>query len=207
MNYNKILLLLISLAVLSCKHADSFTEPLPAQAKNLTKFPKSLQGEYINPTSKSTLTIRDNAILINFTFDMKVPFDQQLFSSFQAQDSTNSNIYYKREGDSLIIREIILTDTLFRLNHANILRASKGLYFLNKHNPTSTWEVFKIKLHHKNLTISKIIPVHPTDRFIKIAKTLKDTVKLFEISTEDRINQEASGPGKIQSETYIIKLR
>lgn len=206
MNYKKNLILLISLSALSCKHVDSFTDPLPAHAKNLTKFPESLLGEYLNSDNKSILTINENTILINFTFDMKVPFDRQLFSSFQAQDSTNRNIYYKREGDSIIIRKIILTDTLFRLNHLNILRISKGLYFLNKHNPTSTWEVFKIKLHHKNLTISKMIPAHPTDRYIKIAKTLKDTVKLFEISTEDRINQEASGPGKIQSETYI-KLR
>jgi hypothetical protein len=45
--------------------------------------------------------------------------------------------------------------------------------------------------------------VHPTDRFVKIAKTLKDTVNLFEISTEDRINQDSNGPDKIQSETYI----
>jgi hypothetical protein len=108
-----------------------------------------------------------------------------------------------REGDSLLIREIILTDTLFRLNHTNILRASKGLYFLNKRSINSSWEVFKIKLKHNNLTISKIIPVHPTDRFVKIAKTLKDTVNLFEISTEDRINQDSNGPDKIQSETYI----
>jgi hypothetical protein len=203
MNIKIFLLILISLFVLSCKHADSFTEPLPTRTKNLTTFPQSLRGEYMNPDSKSTLSIRDNVILINFTFDTKVPYDQQLLTSFQAQDSTNRNIYYMREGDSLLIREIILTDTLFRLNHENLLRTSKGIYYLNKRSLNSTWEVFKIVLKHKNLTISKIIPVHPTDRFIKIAKTLKDTVKLFEISTEDRINQESNGPGKIQSETYI----
>jgi hypothetical protein len=203
MNLKIYLSIIISILAFSCKNADSFTEPLPTQTKNLIKFPKSLHGEYLNPDSNSTLTIKDNVILINFTFDMKVPFDQQLFNSFKSQDSTNGNIYYKREGESLLIREIILTDTLFRLNYANLLRTSKGIYYLNKRSLDSTWEVFKIVLKHKNLTISKIIPVHPTDRFIKIAKTLKDTVKLFEISTEDRINQESSGPGKIQSETYI----
>ena len=193
-------------SILSCRYADTFTASLPVGEKNLSIFPKNLLGDYLNQDGKSTITINENTIIINFTFDMKVTFDQELFSSFQAPDSTNRNFYYKREGDSLIIREIILTDTLFQLNHVNILRTSKGVYFLNKYNPTSTWDVFKIKLHHKNLTISKIIPVHPADRFIKIEKTLKDTVNLFEISTEDRINQEASGPGKIQSETYI-KLR
>lgn len=200
--YNKYLVALLVLSIFGCNDKKSFNDLYPLQAKKLTKFPKSLQGEYLNPISKSNLLIGDKTIAINFNFDLKLPFDKQIFSSYNKEDSTAKENYIKREGDSLIIRKIMLTDTLFVLNQETILKTINGVYFLNKRTKNFKWDVYKLEFKHNNLLIRKIIPEHPADRFIKIAKTKKDTALLFSFSPADRFNNTSTKTDIIQAEVF-----
>jgi hypothetical protein len=200
--YNKYLVAIIVLSALGCNQKKSFSDPYPIQANILTRFPKNLQGEYLNPISKSNLLIGDKTIAINFNFDLKLPFDQQIYSSYNKEDSTAKENYIKREGDSLIIRKIMFTDTLFVLNQETILKTINGVYFLNKRTKNFKWDVYKLEFKHNNLLIRKIIPEHPADRFIKISKTKKDTVLLFSFSPADRFNNTSTKTDIIQAEVF-----
>ncbi len=196
--YNIFLISFFVLSIFACDNKTSFSYPYPTEAKNIATFPKSLQGVYLNPKSKSIIRIRDKTIIINFNFDMKAPFDQHAFSSFHSQDES----YIKREGDSLIIRKIMLSDTLFYLNRETILKITNGVYYVNKLTKDSSWDVYKMEFQHNNLLVSKIIPEHPADRFIKLAKTKKDTALLFENSSENRLNNADAKPDIIQAEVF-----
>lgn len=191
-------LLPLFFSLLSCEHELTFKEPQPDHAINLSKFPNHLFGQYFNQKRKSGLIIGEKSIQINYYFDIKIPYDQNVFNTFNSLKEQN----IRRIGDSLIITGIQFTDTLFQLNSKNLLRKLNGHYYLNKRIEEDTWEVYTIQLDKENVNISKIIQLQPFEELLQISETPKDTVPLMEFPSSNKLLKKFNYIDFIQSETF-----
>jgi hypothetical protein len=155
-----ILTFIILTSLYACEPPVTFNEPQPTDIDNLSKFPKRLQGQYLNLTDNSTLLVSNKLIQRIYDYDEKIHSSQldsiSRFSGDTIIDlTTNEKIVIKRDGDSLIIH-IHYIDTLFQMDYDNVVRKFKGYYFLNKRYDKTSWEVKNIQLTKGQLILSSI---------------------------------------------------
>ena len=200
--------LIILTSLFACEPPVTFDEPQPTNIDNLSKFPKRLQGQYLNLTDNSTLIVSDKLIQRIYDYDYKVHLNQ-LDSAEQLSGDTIINIktkektLIKRDGDSLITH-VHYIDTLFQMDYDNVVRKFKGYYFLNKRYDKTSWEVKKIQLTKGQLILSSISTNLDIENLKEITETPQDTVPPYKFSaTKKQFKEFIKNDGFSDSETFI----
>ncbi len=186
----------------------SFTEPQPADANDLKQFPKRIQGHYVSADDSSLLIIDANLIQRIYDFHYKV-HPNQLDNHFVITDDaiineeTAEKIPFAKDGDSLIIHEYGV-DTIFMINMDNVLRKSKGYYFLNIRTDEDKWTVRKIDLKKGELKISQISRQYELDNLMEISETPEDTIppESFNINKK-QFNEFVKKGGFSDTEVFV----
>jgi hypothetical protein len=199
---------IILTSLLACEPPVTFNEPQPTDIDNLSKFPKRLQGQYLNFADNSTLLVSDKIIQRIYDYDYKVHLNQ-LDNAEQLSGDTIINVkrkektIIKRDGDSLITH-VHYIDTLFQMDYDNVVRKFKGYYFLNKRYDKTSWEVKKIHLTKGQLILSSISTKLDIENLKEITETATDTVPPYKFSaTKKQFKQFIKNDGFSDSETFV----
>ena len=195
-------------SLFACEPPVTFNEPQPTDIDNLSKFPRRLQGQYLNLADNSTLLISDKIIQRIYDYDEKIHLSQLDSTSRLSGDTiidltTNEKTVIKRDGDSLITH-IHYVDTLFQMDYDNVVRKFKGHYFLNKRFGKTSWEVKKIQLTKGQLMLSSISTIHDIENLKEITETPQDTVPPYKFSaTKKQFKQFIKNDGFSDSEYFV----
>jgi hypothetical protein len=199
---------IILTSLFACEPPVTFKEPQPTDIDNLSKFPKRLQGHYLNFADNSTLLVSDKLIQRIYDYDYKVHLNQ-LDSAEQLSGDTIINIntkektLIKRDGDSLITHVHYL-DTLFQMDYDNVVRKFKGYYFLNKRYDKTSWEVKKIQLTKGQLILSSISTKLDIENLKEITETPQDTVPPYKFTaTKKQFKEFIKNDGFSDSEIFV----
>jgi len=199
---------IILTSLFACEPPVTFKEPQPTDIDNLSKFPKRLQGHYLNFADNSTLLVSDKLIQRIYDYDYKVHLNQ-LDSAEQLSGDTIINIktkektLIKRDGDSLITHVHYL-DTLFQMDYDNVVRKFKGYYFLNKRYDKTSWEVKKIQLTKGQLILSCISTKLDIENLKEITETPQDTVRPYKFTaTKKQFKEFIKNDGFSDSEIFV----
>lgn len=199
---------IILTSLFACESPVTFDEPQPTGIDNLSKFPKRLQGQYLNFADNSSLLVSDKLIQRIYDYDYKV-HPNQLDSTLQLSGdtiidlTTKEKTVIKREGDSLITH-IHYVDTLFQMDYDNVVRKFKGYYFLNKRYDKTSWEVKKIQLTKGQLILSSISTKFDIENLKEITETQQDTVPPYKFSaTKKQFKQFIKNDGFSDCETFV----
>ena len=195
-------------SLFACEPPVTFNEPQPTDIDNLSKFPKRLQGQYLNFADNSTLIVSDKLIQRIYDFDYKFHINQldsaeQLYGDTIINIETNGKTLIKREGDSLITH-VHYIDTLFQIDYDNVVRKFKGYFFLNIRYDKSCWVVKKIQLTKGRLILSVISTILDIENLKEITEANIDTVPPYKFSaTKKQFNKFIKNDGFSNSETFI----
>ena len=209
-NLNNILLLLVLATMFGCEPPITFNEPQPSNTKNLSEFPKRLQGEYLGISDRSTLIINDYIIQEVYDYNETIHINQLDTNSRLSGDtlidlSTNERTIITRVGDS-IINHIHGIDTLFQINADNVLRKFKGYYFINTRCEKESWKVEKIQLSKGELSISSISTKLELENLKEITETPQDTIPPYNFkATKKQFKEFVKNNGFRDTKTFIRK--
>ena len=199
---------IILTSLIACEPQVTFDEPQPSNIDNLSKFPKRLLGQYLNPTDNSILIIGDKLIQRIYDYDYKVHLKQLDSAEHLSGDTiinvkTKEKTIIKRDGDSLITH-VHSIDTLFQMDYDNVVRKFKGFYFLNKRYDKTSWEVKKIQLTKGKLILSSISTKLNIENLKEITETPQDTVPPYKCSaTKKQFKQFIKNNGFSDSEIFF----
>jgi len=209
----KVILTFIFLTNLfACEQPVTFNEPQPVGIDNLAKFPKRLQGQYLNFADNSTLIINDKLIQRIYDYDYKV-HKNQLDSTEKLSGDTIINLNTKEKtliklvGDSLVTH-IHYIDTLFQIDFDNVVRKFKGYYFINKRYDKTSWEVKKILLTKGQLILSSISTKLDIENLEEITETPHDTVPPYKFTaSKKQFKKFIKNDGFKDSEIFVKKKK
>lgn len=209
MKHLRIISILIVLAgLLACEPPVTFSEPQPTETKNISKFPKRLQGQYLSLSDNSTMLINDRLIQRIYDFDYKLHLNQ-LDSNSQLSGDTIINLntqeksIIQRDGDSIIFHTHFV-DTLFQIDYDNEVRKLKGYYFLNTRYNKTGWVVKKMQLTKGQLVISSISAQLDIEQLKAVAESPKDTVPPYEFTvTKKQFKKFIRNDGFSDSEIFV----
>jgi hypothetical protein len=207
-NLTNILTLIILTSLNSCEQDETFKEPQPGTAENLSNFPLQLQGQYISLTDNSKLNIGDKFIERTYDYMVKMHPNQldknkRLSGDTIIDTNTNEISLEKHDQDSLLINEVCL-DKSFEINNASILRKFKGQYFLNVLNDNNEWDVKMIQLIKGQLTISTIKTNADIENLKEIIQTANDTIPPYEVKlTKDQSKEFVKDEKFRENEIFI----
>ncbi len=176
-----------------------FDEPQPSEKHNISKFPRWIIGDYQSINGNGKITVNQSQIIriTNTNYDTKIHTNELDSTNLIIGDSIfidKVKFHFKRIGDSLLINmKNTFIDTLFDLKANNLLRALKGDLFINKQFGDDEWDVQKVKLQRKLLTIS-YIPYDKINLLENITGVKKDTIDVYKIK-----------PTRKQFETIVQK--
>lgn len=202
------LILTLSVHLLSCEPPVTFTEPQPANTKNLNKFPNRIRGNYLSLADNSILCIDRNSIQRIYDYDYKIHPNELDSNSTLKGDTiidpvTFEKTIIKRDGDSLITH-VHYRDTLFLLSNDNILKKYKGYFFINLRYTDGNWEVKKIRLHKGQLTISSISTEIDLKNLEAITESPQDTVPPYTFTpTKKQFKKFVQQDGFSDEEVFV----
>jgi hypothetical protein len=211
-NLTNILTLIILTSLNSCEQDETFKEPQPSTAENLSNFPLQLQGQYISLTDNSKLNIGDKFIERTYDYMVKMHPNQldknkRLSGDTIIDTNTNEISLEKHDQDSLLINEVCL-DKSFEINNASILRKFKGQYFLNVLNDNNEWDVKMIQLIKGQLTISTIKTNADIENLKEIIQTANDTIPPYEVKlTKDQSKEFVKDEKFRENEIFIRTIK
>ena len=201
--------IIILTSLFACNHPlVTFNEPQPTDTDNLSKFPYSLQGQYLSIADNSTLVIGEKLIQRIYDFDLKIHPSQLDSNSRLSGDTiinltTNTREVVKRDGDSLVTH-IHYIDTLFLMDYDNVVRKFKGYYFLNKRYDKKSWEIKKIQLSKGQLVVSSISTKQDIENLKAITESTQDTAAPYKFATTKKQFKEfIKNDGFSDSETFV----
>ncbi len=204
--------ILINLFACKPKSTAMFNEPQPVDTKNLSKFSKQLQGQFLNVADSSVLLIGDKLIQRIYDYDYKIHPNEldstsQLSGNFIIDLHTNTRTPIKRVGDSLIIH-VHYIDTLFHMDYDNVVRKYKGYYFLNIRYDKTSWEVKKMQLSKGMLIISSISTEIEIKNLTKIIESPQDSIPPYKFSaTKKQFKEFVKKNGFSIDEIYIKRKK
>lgn len=211
-NLTNILTLIILTSFCSCEQDETFKEPQPSTAENLSSFPLQLQGQYISLTDNSKLKIGDKSIERTYDYVVKMHPNQldknkRLSGDTIIDINTNEINLVKHEQDSLLINEGCI-DKSFEINNSSILRKFKGQYFLNVLNDNNEWDVKMIQLIKGQLTISTIKTKADIENLQEIIETANDTMPPYEVKlTKDQSKEFVKDEKFRDNEIFIRTIK
>jgi hypothetical protein len=198
-------------SLVACEPPITFTEPQPADTKNISNFPKRIKGVYLSLSDSSTLAIQDQLIQRTYDFNYKI-HPNQLDSTSKLSDDTLINLItkereiIKRSGDSLFIH-IHHVDTLFIMNYDNVVRKFKSFYFLNMRYNETSWLVQKIQVSKSQLVISSISTPEDLENLMEITATTHDTIGNPTFTTTKRQFKKFVRNDGFRKDEIFVKLK
>lgn len=208
LNYFATIFILTSLIACKPKSTALFNVPQPVDTKNISKFPKHLQGQFISVADSSLLLISDKIIQRIYDYDSKIHQNEldstsQLSGNTIIDFETNTSTPIKRDGDSLVFH-VHYIDTLFQMNYDNVVRKYKGYYFLNTRYDKTSWEVKKMQLSKGMLIISSISTEIEIKNLTKILENPNDSIPPYKFSaTKKQFKEFVKNNGFSLDEIYI----
>lgn len=201
--------IIIVLTILTaCEPPAVFNTPQPLDKPNLSEFPNSLQGHYLNLEDSTVLIVFDKSIQRIYDFNQKIP-QNQLDSNLRISEEITNGVSVKvkeiisRDGDSLVVH-IYHADTLFQITNDNVVRKFKGSYFLNKRYDAESWEVIKIKISKGQLVFSRISADQDVESLRTITGTAQDTITPHRFEpTKKQFKEFVKNGGFSDSETFV----
>lgn len=205
--------LFLFLLSLSCKESMvKFSEAQPENSKDLTSFPGKLIGSYYNLENDADLEISKYSIVQKMiakdTFNIKDLSEFEILKNDTIIDTeTFEKFAVKRISDSLFtVTDYIYSDTIFNISRENVLRKTKGYYFLNSKDKENNWSVKKVLLKNGQLNINPISTNQEIELLEKITGTKKDTVKPFVLKpTKKQFKEFVKRNGFTEGEVYLKK--
>jgi len=212
MNNLKLITFLILIGFTSCGPQVTFDKPQPDGVKNLSKFPKRIQGKFIRLSDNKQLEITNNTIIETSDFELKENINQldsnlKIIGDSVLDLNTNHKEKINLIGDSILIR-FHYTDTIFTIDSNNIVRKFKGYYFLNRIDEFG-WDVEKMDFKNGQLRISRIDSKEDIENLVALSDSKQDTVTNFHIKiTKKQFKKYIRNDGFNDTETYLkIKNR
>jgi hypothetical protein len=200
--------IIILISLFACRPTVTFNEPQPTDTDNLSKFPNRLQGQYLSLADSSVLEIGDKLIQRIYDFEEKI-HPTQLDSNLRLSGdtiidlATNTREVVRRDGDSLVTHFHYI-DTLFLMDHDNVVRKFKGYYFLNKRYNNESWGVKKIQLSKGKLVISIISTKQDIENLKIISESTEDTLAPYKFApTKEQFKEFIKNDGFSVSETFV----
>lgn len=200
--------LVILAGLFACQPPVTFSEPQPTDTDNLSKFPKRLQGQYLNLDDSSTLLVGDKVIRRVYDYTFKVHPNQFDSTSKLVGDSivdldTHERFRVKLVGDSLVGHRQ-LVDTLFRLSYDNVVRKMKGYYFLNTRTDNASWVVQTLQLRKGLLVVSSISAKEDIDKLKALTEIPQDTLLHYKVTiTKKQMKEFVRNGGFADRERYV----
>ncbi|UYW01926.1 hypothetical protein K5I29_03150 [Flavobacterium agricola] len=146
----KLTFLAALLALASCRESVSFTEPQPANASDLSGFPKKYQGYYDNPITGENIIVSEHYVTRGLMiYDTLAMHELETIAPEVKQ-------HYKPVSDSLFVNRTYHNDTVFALPKGDILRKTKGYLFLNIQEKNGDWNVSQFGFKNNVLSIAQI---------------------------------------------------
>lgn len=170
MKKSAIILIFISVFISCKKPIANFTEPQPANTKDIAFFPKKLIGTYHNYEINVDLIIQNQLVLLQNHFTDTL--NQETILELQNE----SNLITAPINDTLYSVKYAVTDTLFNLANKDVLRKMKGHYFLNSQNGQNNWEVKKLTYKNDMASLSEIYDEESLQKLDEITETASDTL-------------------------------
>jgi hypothetical protein len=189
--------ILIFILLASCGQVDEvyvrFDSSQPSSKKPLSDFNKKIVGEYENlQNPRETLVITENQILkkriwkfsqnrheleLDSNAKLDINDDSQLTDFFE-----NNNYTISIYGDSLVL-ETTFVDTVFSISESEVLKKTKGSYFLNFQKGENKWEVMKLELKQDSIFVGAISPADTLLQFDFVVKT--ETIEIDSSTTTE----------------------
>ncbi|MFM7768839.1 MAG: hypothetical protein ACKO9S_13395 [Bacteroidota bacterium] len=179
--------LLISLfSTVACGPPVLFSEPQPADEKDLKSIPKRMHGTYVNLAELDTLIVTENTVLLldaTFATGHKTEVDSSyVVSGSVATDRKSSEQHYcVQSGDSVTIY-YSLPDTIFSYYKEDVLRKHKGYFFMNRYYPyseadnSSGWGVRRMHLKRGKIILNWIGSVEDIENLMRNGESVQDTM-------------------------------
>lgn len=153
-------LIIILIFLTNCKQLEesfiTFSEPQPANKKDLKEFPNKLLGVYKNYDTQEELVV-NKVYVIQYEFYKDTISNSEKDSIYLDKDmEKNIKIisFSDYSKDSIVINYKKI-DTLYNVKN-NSLRKFKGHYFLNTKIDSLEWSVKKLSLKKNILNINSI---------------------------------------------------
>lgn len=143
-----------------------FREPQPLGIEDAHSFSRKYQGIYRSHKDNARLTISSDKIIKSLML-YGTCSRNDLDSTFKGDKSSNEQVKTEIEKSGVEVIRFqedsiyfvwTIKDTLFALSTQNTFRYFKGSYFLNFGLNENAWNVQRLNLHKKILTIGEISP-------------------------------------------------
>jgi hypothetical protein len=197
----------------SCDPLVTFKGPQPPDTKNLTKFPRRLQGDYLSLAGNSVLSIKESIIQRTYDYDLKMHVNELDSNQTISGDTLIIDLENGdrkpiiREGDSLI-EHVHFVDTIYDIIFLHTLRKFRGHYFLNIQVGNESWEVKKVQLTKGKLTISSITTQEEVQKLKEITEDESDTVVPYTFApTKKQFRKFVKSEGFSDSEVFVRMKR
>lgn len=166
--------------IMQCSPPVTFDQPQPTNQKELSTFPKRIQGNYLSQDRLSILTISDLSAIRTYDFGIKARKDN-LKNSYELTGDTLIEIATGKKQMAIIAGDTIFannygTDTLFYISETDVLKRFKGYYFLNTLYDKNEWTLQRLSLSNGILTLSEISDSVHINQLKEITETPEDTI-------------------------------
>lgn len=162
-----IIILLSALLFQFCKQREEvsdilFEVPQPENIKNLSAFPKTYQGTYIDEDS-SILMIGNNCLVNQYYYDMQIHKNEldSISNEVIFKDGKIVYVKLKKAFDAKTIKDTIywketIIDTFFKISQDKVIRKFKGYLVLNEKIDSAAYDVHILKLEKRKLTYTQV---------------------------------------------------
>ena len=194
------------LLMTKCRPPVTFNQPQPPNTKELSAFPKRIQGKYLSQDKVSILIISDKAAIRTYDFDLKLSKDS-LKNDYRLEGDTLIEIPSGKRQSVIIAGDTIFArstgvDTLFYISETNVLKKFRGYYFLNTLYDKDAWTLQRISLSEGILTISEITDSTHINQLKEITDTPADTICSNFKLNQKQFKQLVNGNAFDQSEQF-----
>lgn len=181
------ILVCFGLFLTSCDPQVSFGDPQPGDVKEISSFPKTIQGNYSNEEDSSLLTIMEKEIRRTYYWDAKgslkdLDTNLHLVDSNLVSTDGTEKIPVLVIGDSFVMNSNFYVDTLFKISDNNVLKKYKGYYFLNVKNEDNNWNVTRLTVNRGIVSTGKVTSFEKIKELQEITETSDSTSYDFNVT-------------------------
>lgn len=178
---------LLFIFLTSCDDTEVWFETSQPEGKReLSTFPKRLQGKYKSCFQTKVLMIEEDKMKLFTRLQLRSHIDDLKIDPSENINKKDTNQLKRRleeEGWTIFINndtiygEVTMTQTLFKISDKNVLKKFRGGYFLNEKQMENSWQVSRLELKKDSLFIGKITPSDSLLSFDFISKMEHDSLR------------------------------